>query len=73
MEINDFRDMGRMYVSDLDPADVFEYDNKFYLTTEDRQEGKVITAVRLDTGEIIHLDGRTAVTYIEKVEVIFRD
>ena len=71
MKINDCRD-SKIYISKLDPGNVFEDENHFYLVTNDR-ENTTVTVVDLTTAEIFQIDGKTTVTYIEKVEVIFRD
>lgn len=72
MIISDCRN-SNLYVSELDSGEVFEYDGHFYLMAKLTEGNKMITAVNLETGEIIRLDGRTRVGFVEHAKVVLGD
>ena len=70
MRINDYRTP----LSELDPGDIFNYDNCFYLATTERHSDYIthsnyITVVDLETGEVRCLDELTRVEHIKNASV----
>lgn len=68
MRVNDYRTINTMPLSELEPGDVFSYDNCFYLVTTETHSS-YITVVCLNTGETRCLEEGTRVEYIENVSV----
>lgn len=68
MRVNDYRTINTMPLSELEPGDVFNYDNCFYFVTTETHSS-YITVVNLETGEVRCLDETIRVEYIENASV----
>ena len=58
MYINDERSKGSINVQDLSTGDIFEYENVFYILTDDPD---TYVAVNLEDGSISDFDGDTRI------------
>jgi hypothetical protein len=73
MLIHDYRTSNTIPLSDLEPGDVFKYDNCFYLVTTDEITGSKYAAVNLETGEIRLFDVTVQIEYLDNASVSIRD